>query len=260
MTTIALVNAGMSEDSSTARLGHAVEDALRAAAARRGTAIDVWWIDLRPMARALADTLTTGFATGAVADAHRLLDAADAVVALTPVYQASYSGLFKTFVDVLPDDVLRGTPVLLGATGGSPRHAMVTEVAMRPLFIHLHADPVPTAVYAATEDWGAPALDSDGGEGARLEARVRRAATELLDRVAVRRGPTQAAGLPVGPTGVDETREAREAGATDEAREADGAPQADGTTAAASADPTGARPTCPDLVDFETLLARAGQR
>ena len=105
---------------------------------------------------------------------------ADGVIAVTPIFSASYSGLFKTFVDVLDRDALDGTPVLLGATAGTARHQLALDHAMRPLFSYLHAVVAPTAVFAAAEDWGA------GGVGSELGARIDRAAGELADLVAAR--------------------------------------------------------------------------
>lgn len=94
---------------------------------------------------------------------------ADGLVVVTPVFSASYSGLFKSFFDVLDKDVLAGTPVLIAATGGTARHSLVLEHALRPLFAYLRAVVVPTGVYAASEDWGAEGLDG----------RIERAAEEL---------------------------------------------------------------------------------
>ena len=88
---------------------------------------------------------------------------------VTPVFSASYSGLFKTFFDVLEAGVLDGKPVLVAATAGTARHSMVLEYALRPLFAYLHAVVVPTGVFAATDDFG------DRG----LDVRVARAAGEL---------------------------------------------------------------------------------
>ncbi len=82
------------------------------------------------------------------------MTSADAVIAVTPVFSASYSGLFKSFFDVLDEDALDGKPVLIGATGGTARHSLVLEHALRPLFAYLRATVVPTAVFAATEDFG----------------------------------------------------------------------------------------------------------
>ena len=93
---------------------------------------------------------------------------------VTPIFSASYSGLFKTFFDVLDKDALVGRPVLLGATAGTARHSLVVEFAMRPLFAYLRAVPVPTGVFAASEDWA-------GAGDTALAGRVDRAAGELAD-------------------------------------------------------------------------------
>jgi len=102
---------------------------------------------------------------------------ADGLVVVTPVFSASYSGLFKTFFDVLEDDILDGTPVLVAATGGTARHSLALDYAVRPLFTYLRASVVPTAVFAASEDFGS------GGGGTSLSARIDRAAGELADLV-----------------------------------------------------------------------------
>ena len=199
MTTIALISAGMSEHSSTSRLGEEIAHHLRDLAGPDAD-LDLPRVELRPLAHGIADAMTTGFASGALAEALGTVARADAVIALTPTYQSSYSGLFKSFIDVFEDGTLAGKPVLIGATGGTPRHALVTEVALRPLFTYLHADPVPTAIYAATEDWGARADDSDGDGGSSLRRRIRRAAGELLDRLGMSGGTTRPADTAEPPT------------------------------------------------------------
>src|SRR5581483_4154931 len=103
--------------------------------------------------------------------------AADGLIAVSPIFSASYSGLFKTFFDVLDQGVLEGKPVLIAATGGTARHSLALEYAFRPLFAYLKAIVVPTAVYAAAEDW------ADGG----LAERIERAAGELTALVKERR-------------------------------------------------------------------------
>ncbi|MGI8900558.1 MAG: CE1759 family FMN reductase [Nocardioides sp.] len=107
--------------------------------------------------------------------------AADGLVVVTPIFSASYSGLFKTFVDVLEDGTLEGTPVLLAATGGTARHSLALDYAVRPLFGYLRATVAPTTVFAAGEGFG-----SSGG-GTSLSARIDRAAGELADLVLNRR-------------------------------------------------------------------------
>ncbi|WP_138734064.1 FMN reductase [Modestobacter excelsi] len=172
--TIAVVSAGLSNPSSTRlladRLATATVEALRA----RGDDATVEVVELREHARDLADHLTSGFANKSLQAAIDTVVGADAVIAVTPVFSASYSGLFKTFFDVVDKDALIGTPVLLGATAGTARHSLVVEYAMRPLFAYLRAVPVPTGVFAASEDWA-------GGGDTALVGRVERAAGELAD-------------------------------------------------------------------------------
>lgn len=168
MTRIAVVSAGLSVPSSTRlladRLASATVDALGE------TELDV--IELRPLAHALADHLLTGFPTGALAEAIETIRRADGLIVVTPVFSASYSGLFKTFLDVLEPGLLDGKPVLIAATAGTPRHSLVLDHALRPLFSYLHAVVVPTGVFAATDDFG----DTSSGQ---LAERIERAAGEL---------------------------------------------------------------------------------
>jgi FMN reductase len=174
--TVVVVTAGLSQPSSTRlladQLGAAVDRALRLA----GGDVRVEVVELRDLAHAITDNLLTGFPAGALADAVEVVRRADALVAVTPVFSASYSGLFKSFFDVLDKDALEGKPVLLAATAGTARHSLVLEFAMRPLFAYLRADVVATGVFAASEDFGT------GGAGA-LSERVERAARELADAV-----------------------------------------------------------------------------
>ncbi len=175
MKRIVIVNAGLSEESATARLGRAIEAELRSSAE-----VEIAWVELRTLARPIADHLVTGFPNVPLAEALTQVTTADAVVALTPTYQGSYSGLFKSFFDLIDAAALTDVPVLLGATGGTPRHSLVTEHALRPLFSYLHALVVPTALFVATEDWGAHAADSDGSAGRTLPARISRAVGQLV--------------------------------------------------------------------------------
>jgi FMN reductase len=102
--------------------------------------------------------MLTGFAAPALQKIVDDLGAADAVIAVTPTFNASYSGLFKSFFDVIGTDVLTDTPVLVAATGGTERHSLVLDHALRPMFTYLHASVVPLGVYAASSDWGTGAL------------------------------------------------------------------------------------------------------
>ncbi|MBD3753126.1 MAG: NADPH-dependent FMN reductase [Microbacterium sp. 67-17] len=180
---IAVVTAGLSNPSSTRLLADRLAEAVRAQLAEREIEVGVDVIELREHAHAITDNLLTGFARPELAEAIETVTSADALIAVTPIFTTSYSGLFKSFLDILDPDSLRGKPVLLAATGGSPRHSLALEYAMRPLFTYLHANPVSTSVFAAAEDWA-------GGEGASsLRSRTERAAGELADAVA-RRDPT----------------------------------------------------------------------
>ena len=165
MTRIVVVSAGLSVPSSTRLLADRLADATVAALGEA----EVTTVELRPLAHALADHLLTGFPSGALAEAIEAVRAADGLVMVTPVFSASYSGLFKTFVDVLEPGLLDGTPVLVAATAGTARHSLVLEHALRPLFAYQHAVVVPTGVFAATDDFGEAGLD----------ARIERAAGEL---------------------------------------------------------------------------------
>jgi FMN reductase len=176
--TVVVVHAGLSQPSSTGLLAERLATASRDALLERGVDAQVETVDLRDHAQALANALLTGFASGALREALESVAAADAVIAVTPVYQASYSGLFKMFFDALRDGELRGTPVLMAATAGTARHSLVLEHAMRPMFAYLKAVTVPTAVFAASEDWGASGTVDRG-----LESRIGVAAAELADLV-----------------------------------------------------------------------------
>jgi FMN reductase len=171
--TLAVVSAGLGQPSSTRlladRLATAVTEQLRSA----GHDVLVEVIELRPLAHALADNLVTGFPNTELESAISTVTNADAVVAVTPIFSASYSGLFKTFFDVLDKDALLGKPTVVAATAGTARHSLVLEHALRPLFAYLQAVVVPTAVFAATEDFGATTDN-------RLGDRVDRAAGELV--------------------------------------------------------------------------------
>lgn len=169
---IAVVSAGLRTPSSTRLLA----DDLTTAVRDRLPQAEVSQVEVRDHAHALADALLTGFPAGALADALATVAGADGVVVVTPTYSASYSGLMKTFFDILEPDSLRGTPVLLAATGGTERHSLMLDHAMRPLFSYLHAVPLPTGVYAATADFG-------GEESGRLGERVARAVGELAAAV-----------------------------------------------------------------------------
>jgi len=177
--TVAVVTAGLSQPSSSRLLADQLAEATARSLELLGEDVRVEVVELRSLAHAITDNLLTGFASGALAEAIDLVRDADALIAVTPIFSASYSGLFKSFFDVLDAGVLDGKPVLLGATAGTARHSLAIEFALRPLFAYLKAEVVPTAVFAASEDFGSTAAGS-------LAERVERAGLDLANRLASR--------------------------------------------------------------------------
>ena len=173
--TIAVVSAGLGQPSSTRLLA----DKLAAAAAQGLPAeTEIVTVELRELAHDIVNNLLTGFPGPALGQAIRQVLRADGLIAVTPLYSGSYNGLFKSFFDVLDVDALAGKPVLIAATGGTARHSLALEHALRPLFSYLRAVTVPTAVFAATEAWGAA-----GRAGGTLTARIARAGAELATAI-----------------------------------------------------------------------------
>jgi FMN reductase len=179
---IAVVAAGLSQPSSTRLLADRLASATVAALRERGVTAEVTVLEARDHAQDLVNHLLTGFPSPRLQSAIASITGADGLIAVTPIFSGSYSGLFKTFVDVLERDALDGVPVVVAATGGSARHSLALDHAMRPLFAYLRAATLPTAVYAATDDWGDPE------EAGRLARRIEQAAGELATAM-LARGP-----------------------------------------------------------------------
>jgi len=178
---IAVVTAGLSNPSTTRMLGDRLAAATLEQLRERGVDAEIDVFELRDYAHDITNNLLTGFAPPALESMINAVVSADAIIAVTPIFSTSYSGLFKSFVDILDPDALAGTPVLLGANAGTARHSLALDYAIRPLFTYLHADPVPTGVFAASSDWGANA-----DEVAPLGSRIDRGARELAERLAGR--------------------------------------------------------------------------
>ena len=179
---LVVVTAGLSQPSSTRLLADQLAAAAVTAAAEREVDLDLRVIELRDLAHAVADHLLTGFPPAALKDALDAVAGADALIAVTPIFTASYSGLFKSFFDVLDKDALADKPVLIAATAGTARHSLALEHALRPMFAYLRAVVIPTAVFAASDDWGADSADGT------LRSRITRATGELA-RELERRDP-----------------------------------------------------------------------
>jgi FMN reductase len=168
MTTVVAITAGLSETSSTRLLTDRLVESL----GRQTGDVSVEVVSLRELAHDVVDATLTGFASPRLQDALDKVAAADGLIVATPIYKASYPGLFKSFFDVMETDAVIGKPVLLAATAGTARHSLAIEHTLRPLFAYMQALVVPTGVFASTHDWGA--------EGAQaLEQRIDRATAEL---------------------------------------------------------------------------------
>ena len=168
--TVAVVSAGTSDPSSTRLLADRVTQRAAQLAASRGHAVTTSVIELREIAADITTALTSQLITPRLQQAIDALAAADGIIAAAPVYQAGPSGLFTSFFHVLDNDLIIAKPVVLVATAGTARHALVADNVMRPLFAFLRTMTVPTSLFAAPEDWS---------EGA-LAERVDRAAVELV--------------------------------------------------------------------------------
>jgi FMN reductase len=185
---LVVVSAGLSQPSATRLLADRLADATDRHLREIGVAPGVEVIELREHAMDLTNHLLTGFPSPPLGAAIDAVLAADGLIAVSPIFSASYSGLFKLFFDVIERDGLAGKPALIGATGGTARHSLALEHALRPLFAYLNAAVVPTAVYAASEDWGERA----SVRGSALVDRIDRAARELAAAMAAGRAPAPA--------------------------------------------------------------------
>ena len=171
---ILVVTAGLGEPSTTALLGENLSEATARALAAAGVEASFTQISLRSLATDITNHYLTGFPMGKLATALDQVREANALIVVSPVFKASYSGLFKSFWDLVEDGSLAGKPVLIAATGGTARHSLMLETAMRPLFSYLKATVAPSGVFAATDDFG---IDAN------LAPRVTKAATEFAQLV-----------------------------------------------------------------------------
>lgn len=172
---LVVVTAGLSQPSSTRLLGDRLAAATELSLRELGETPGSEVIEVREHAQDLLNHLLTGFPPEGLRKTIDAVIGADGVIAVTPIFSASYSGLFKLFFDVIEHEALAGVPVLIGATGGTARHSLALEHSLRPLFTYLGGNVMRTAVYAASEDWGA----SDAPADANLVERISRAAGEL---------------------------------------------------------------------------------
>ena len=176
---IAVISAGLSKPSSTRMLADRIADATVSRLKEKGIDVTVDTFELRDTATDVTNNMLTGFPSPKLDAVIEAVTTADGLIAVTPVFTSSYNGLFKSFFDVLDSQSLIDMPIVVGATAGTPRHSLVLDYALRPLFTYLHAVVVPTGVFAASADWG------DGGDKVKtLHDRIERAAGEFTELVA----------------------------------------------------------------------------
>lgn len=186
------ISGGLGTPSSTRMLAERVLGPAQRALEAQGNTVEVTVIELRELVVAMAHHLVTGFAEPPLAEALAAVHHADGIVAVTPVFNGSMAGHFKSFWDLVEPDAIRGIPVALGATGGTARHSLVTEMSMRPLFAYLRAFPLPTGMFVETDAWGSKA----GTEV--IDERAGALGSELAEAVRLLRGGASAGQDPVG--------------------------------------------------------------
>ena len=191
---ITVLSAGLGVPSSSRLLADQLAAAARRQLMAGGYQVDVDVVELRDLAVDIANNFVTGYAAPRLAEVITAVEASDGIIAVTPVFSASYSGLFKSFIDVLDPKSLDGKAVLLGATGGTDRHQMVLDYAMRPLFSYLRARMAATGVFAGPQDWGS-AEEGGGSLGDRIE-RAAGEFTRLLEGPQPGRKPAPLESLP----------------------------------------------------------------
>lgn len=172
---ITVISAGLGVPSSSRLLADQLAASAERQLASAGYAVDIEVLELRDLAVDIANNFVTGYAAPRLAEVIAGVEASDGLIAVSPVFSASYSGLFKSFIDVLDPKAFEGKAVLIGATAGTDRHQMVLDFAMRPLFTYLRTRIAATAVFAGPQDWG----NNDDG-GSPLSVRVDRAAGEFV--------------------------------------------------------------------------------
>lgn len=176
MRTLTVITAGLSTPSSTRQVADRIADSVTAAVSSRGESLNVEVVEVSELINDLAQVMSTGMSTKRFDEIKDTVSASDGLVAVTPIFKASYSGLFKMFFDALDTEALNGMPTIIAATAGTARHSLVLEHALRPLLVYMRADVMPTSLFAATEDFG-------GTAGEDFVHRTARAAGELADRM-----------------------------------------------------------------------------
>ncbi|SDF67123.1 FMN reductase [Pseudomonas thivervalensis] len=137
--------------------------------------IEVRLIELAKVGPQFAGVLRREALPAAVQEDLHAIESADLLIAASPVYRASYTGLFKHLFDFVHHEALKNVPVLLAATGGSDRHALIIDHQLRPLFGFFQALSLPVGVYASETDFSQYRISS-----AQVLERIERAVESAL--------------------------------------------------------------------------------
>lgn len=167
---VTVVNAGVGDPSSTQLLLDRAASRVGEFARNRDLEVAIGVVSLRELASEISAAIVSRHLGQKLSTAVEALGSSDGLIVGTPVYKAGVSGLFKSFFDVLDNDLLIAKPVMLAATAGTARHALVIDDQMRQLFAYMRSLVVPTSLFASTEDW------NDAG----LNERIDRAAVEFV--------------------------------------------------------------------------------
>ena len=168
-----VLSAGLNQPSSTRLLADRMTQATIEALEQGGNTVAVSTIELREYAREITDNMVTGFPSARLEELKTQLVASHAIIAVSPIFSQSISGLFKSFLDTLEMKSLVNKPVFLGATAGTKRHSLALEFAVRPVFSYLRANVAPTLIFAASDDWG------KNENGIELQTRISSGAKEF---------------------------------------------------------------------------------
>ena len=122
--------------------------------------VETHLIELSDIGREFSGALSRDDLSPIAEDALRRIESATLLIVASPVYRASFTGLFKHVFDFVGQYSLIDKPVLLAATGGSDRHALIIEHQFRPLFSFFQAITLPIGVYASDTDFVDYRIDS----------------------------------------------------------------------------------------------------
>ncbi|MDN5585474.1 MAG: NAD(P)H-dependent oxidoreductase [Brevibacterium sp.] len=168
------ITTSLSEDSTTLKLANKITAAATSAADDAGLSPETESVNVRNLSSDLTDMALTGFRSENLEAAFAQVAEADVIVTVAPVYKVAPVGLHTLFWQLIDEKALANKPVLIGSTGGTPRHSLAGETVLRPMLSYLKGIVVPTTVFAATDDWGSV----EGGRS--LGARIAQASAELI--------------------------------------------------------------------------------